>query len=72
MMGGGSSESAGNYWRSEAKKVMIRALDFTVEPDTTYRYQVRIVVHNPNYNREDVSPTAKLTYQDRGVARALE
>ena len=61
MMGAGSSETAGNYWRSEEKKVMIRALDFTVEPDATYRYQVRIVVFNPNYKREDVSPDAKRT-----------
>jgi hypothetical protein len=59
MMGGGFSEAAGNYWKSDAKKIMIRALDFTVEPDTTYRYQVRIVVHNPNYKREDVSALAK-------------
>ena len=35
---------------------MIRALDFTVEPDTTYRFRVRIVVYNPNLGREDVSP----------------
>ncbi len=35
---------------------MIRSLDFTVEPDTTYRFRVRIVVFNPNRNREDVSP----------------
>jgi len=60
MMGGGmmggATEAAGNYWKSDAKRVMIRALDFTVEPDTTYRYRVRIVVFNPNLNREDVSP----------------
>jgi hypothetical protein len=56
MMGGGATESAGDYWKSEEKRVMIRALDFTVEPDTTYRYRVRIVVNNPNYKREDVSP----------------
>ena len=55
-MGGGSSEAAGNFWKSEEKKVMIRALDFTAEPDHTYRYRVRIVVSNPNYNRDDVSP----------------
>jgi hypothetical protein len=59
MMGGGmmggSTETAGNYWKSDEKRVMIRALDFTVEPDTTYRYRVRIVVFNPNLNREDVS-----------------
>lgn len=59
MMGGvglGGGESAGNYWKSEEKKVMIRALDFTVDPDSTYRYRVRIVVANPNYNRDDISP----------------
>jgi hypothetical protein len=56
MMGGGASETAGDYWKSEEKRVMIRALDFTVEPDTTYRYKVRIVVVNPNYKREDVNP----------------
>ena len=27
------SEAAGNFWKSEEKKVMIRALDFTAEPD---------------------------------------
>ncbi len=28
-----SSESAGNFWKSEEKQVMIRALDFTAEPN---------------------------------------
>jgi hypothetical protein len=37
---------------------MIRGLDFTAKPDTEYRYRVRIVVFNPNYNRDDVSPEA--------------
>ena len=58
-MGGGSTEAVGNYWKSEEKKVMIRALDFTAEKDTTYRYRVRVVVFNPNYNREDVSPETR-------------
>jgi len=35
---------------------MIRAFDFTVKPDTTYRYRVQVVVFNPNKNHEDVSP----------------
>ena len=35
---------------------MIRAFDFTVQEDTTYRYRVRIVVFNPNNGREDVDP----------------
>jgi hypothetical protein len=51
----GATETAGNYWKSDAPKVMIRALDFTVAEDTTYRYRVRIVVHNPNLNHEDTS-----------------
>ncbi len=33
---------------------MIRAFDFTVKADNSYRYRVRIVVYNPNLNREDV------------------
>jgi hypothetical protein len=65
MMGGGmmggAAETVGDFWKSEEKKVMIRAFDFTVEPDTTYRYRVRIVVFNPNYKHEDVTPNAKLT-----------
>jgi hypothetical protein len=53
MMGGGE---IGSFWKSEEKRVMIRALDFTARPDTEYRYRVRVVVFNPNRNREDVSP----------------
>jgi hypothetical protein len=61
MMGGalGGSESVGNFWKSEEKRVMIRALDFTVDPNTSYRYRARIVVANPNFNHDDVSPAAK-------------
>lgn len=56
MMGGGSTETLANFWRTEEKKVMIRALDFTARPDEIYRYRIRIVVYNPNLNRDDVSP----------------
>ena len=60
MMGGGfgmgGGGDVGNFWKSEEKRVMVRALDFTAEPDTTYRYRVRIVVFNPNHKRDDVSP----------------
>jgi len=52
----GGADSAVNYWQTDEKKVMIRAIDFTVAPDTSYRYRVRIVVFNPNYKREDVNP----------------
>jgi hypothetical protein len=60
MMGGGFGGMAGatedtNFWKSEERKVMIRALDFTPEPDNDYRYRVRIVVFNPNHNRDDVN-----------------
>jgi hypothetical protein len=58
MMGSGMTggdESVGD-WRSDAKKVMIRAFDFTAKEDETYRYRVRIVVFNPNKGREDISP----------------
>ena len=53
---GTGAETGVDYWKSEENKVMIRAFDFTVEPDNTYRYRVRIVVFNPNHNREDVGP----------------
>jgi len=54
-MYGGAGETI-NFEKTEAPEIMVRALDFTVDPDTTYRFRVRIVVFNPNLNREDVSP----------------
>ena len=53
MMGG--TETI-NFKKTESDTIMIRSLDFTVEPDTTYRFRVRIVVYNPNKDREDVNP----------------
>ncbi len=44
-----------DFPKSEMDEVMIRSIDFTVQPDTTYRYQVRIVVFNPNYNHSNVN-----------------
>ena len=74
MMGGGcgmgGGGDVGNFWKSEEKRVMIRALDFTPEPDTTYRYRVRIVVFNPNHNRDDVSPG--VDNEGHGADRPLE
>ncbi len=55
MGGMGAPGDTGNYWKSEEKRVMIRALDFTPQPDNNYRYRVRIVVFNPNHNRDDVA-----------------
>lgn len=45
-----------NFPKNEEETLMVRSLDFTVQPDTTYRFRVRIIVYNPNYNREDISP----------------
>ena len=44
--------------------VMIRSLDFTVEPDTTYRFRARIVVKNPNYQRTDVNPGVEVDAEE--------
>jgi hypothetical protein len=52
---GGATESI-TFDKTEVDEIMIRALDFTVEPDTTYRFRVRLVVYNPNREREDISP----------------
>jgi hypothetical protein len=53
-----------NFPKSEAPELMVRSLDFTVEPDTFYRYRVRIVVRNPNQNRGDVSPGVDNTSEE--------
>jgi hypothetical protein len=42
--------------KSEADTVMIRSIDFTVQPGETYRYRVRIVVVNPNRYHPNVNP----------------
>jgi hypothetical protein len=57
MMGGGmgQTESAVTYWKTDESKVMIRAFDFTVKADNSYRYRARIVVFNPNHNHDDVN-----------------
>ena len=71
MMGGGPSEAAGNYWKSDAKKMMIRALDFTVEP----RSLIVIRVGSwgiPYDKREDVSVNDETHNQCREVGWALE
>ncbi len=51
--GGGSAE---DFAKSSADWIMVRALDFDVEPDAIYRYRVRIVVANPNLGWESVTP----------------
>ena len=59
--GGGAAAPSGpvddsNFQKSELDEVMIRSIDFTVQPEMTYRYRVRLVVVNPNRLRSDVSP----------------
>jgi hypothetical protein len=56
--GGGGDLSADetNFPKSEDKTIMLRSLDFTIEPNMTYRYRVRIVVVNPNLDHTDVNP----------------
>ncbi len=55
MSAGGGGDLM-NFPKSEEETLMVRGLDFTVEPDRTYRFRARIVVYNPNRDREDVSP----------------
>jgi hypothetical protein len=52
--GGGMGETI-DFEKRDVEEIMIRALDLTVEPDTTYRFRLRIVVYNPNLGHEDVS-----------------
>lgn len=58
FFGGGGQGSAAdtNFNKSDADKIMVRALDFTVEPDRFYRYRVRLVVRNPNLGVDNVIP----------------
>ncbi len=61
MYGGGSADAPAtvedtSFAKSEEEEVMVRSLDFTVVPDVIYRYRARLVVFNPNYNRDDTSP----------------
>ncbi len=62
--GGGAAAAAGPeeavVANSEAK-LMIRSIDFSVEPNATYRYRIRLVVKNPNFNRSDVNPGTDVT-----------
>jgi len=48
--------------QTTAEQLMIRYLDFTVQPDKVYQYRIRVVVRNPNhfgeYHRSDVVPGA--------------
>ena len=64
MMGGsgggaGGAPEAERYdpaVKTDATKVMVRYLDYTAQPETTYRYRLAVVVYNPNYGRTSVMP----------------
>ncbi len=52
--GGGPADA--DFDKSQAEAIMVRALDYDVDPDAVYQYRVRIVVANPNLGWENVSP----------------
>jgi hypothetical protein len=57
MFGGGTgSADEGDFPKTDEDEVMVRAFDFSVDPDATYRYRARLVVVNPNYKRDDINP----------------
>jgi len=75
-MGGVGGMGGGDLWRVytkksptvmvEAKYRLFRYFDFTVEPDKSYQYRVRLAVLNPNFRMndqflEDETITTKLT-----------
>ena len=53
---GGTNAEAANYPKSDLPKLMVRSLDFTVDAEATYRYRARVVIANPNHDREDIAP----------------
>ena len=55
-MGAGGPADEMNFTKHDAKTLMVRSLDFTVEPDTSYQFRARIVVVNPNLDHTDVNP----------------
>lgn len=68
MMGGmpgmgGPAEDL-NFPKTDAPSIMVRTLDFTVEPDKAYRYRLRIVVKNPNLKWETIAPGVDATTEE--------
>lgn len=65
MFGGPAGDTIDtNFPKSEAEKLMVRALDFTVRPDAIYRYRMRLVVANPNHNSSSVMPGVDVASED--------
>ena len=64
MFGGGTgSAEEGDFPKTQAEEVMVRAFDFTVSPDSSYRYRARLALNNPNYKRDDVNPGVDIDSQ---------
>ena len=42
--------------------LMVRCLDFTVEPGRTYRYRARVVLFNPHFNQGNPRDRNKLIF----------
>ena len=73
---GGSAQMSGMYGGSDGSgggqpeeavvantepTLMIRSVDYTVQPNSTYRYRVRLEIKNPNYQHTDVNPGVDTT-----------
>lgn len=55
MMGMGAGMEV-NFKKTDADLIMVRYIDYSVQPEATYRYRARLAVWNPNYGRSDVLP----------------
>jgi hypothetical protein len=62
--GGGNTTEVPAELHTDAETVMVRVVDYTVEPDSIYRYRLRIVVNNPNYRRDNVTPGTDKTSKE--------
>ena len=54
--GFGAGTESTDFPHSDSPTLMVRSLDFTVEPGAVYQYRARLVINNPNLNRDDVMP----------------
>ncbi len=53
-MGMGGPAAEADFAKTTEPTIMVRSLDFTVQPDVVYEYRVRIVVKNPNLGWDSV------------------
>ncbi|MBI3468993.1 MAG: hypothetical protein HY000_38815, partial [Planctomycetes bacterium] len=69
--GGGNAQAASKsptkkpIQTTKAETIMLRFVDYTVEPEHTYQYRLKVVVANPNYNHpfvvnDDISKPERL------------